>query len=320
MSPVRIGLIGAGAMGTLHARVIATSVAAELAWVADPSEAGYRVAERYGSRWIPEPDFGSVDAVVVAAPTHLHHHVALEVIRSGLPMLLEKPLTDDYDRSVEVVEAARRAGSVLMCGFVERFNPAVRTALDIATAPVHASTVRHSPYQERILTGVALDLLIHDIDILMRLFAADPTIVQGMHGYFDPRSVAGREDMVEVSMRFPGGELATASVSRIAQRKVRILRVVELGRAIDVDLLRQSVTVYRHIEESSADQDSGYRQQTIIEIPVIRYQGEPLQLQLQHFVDLVVGAGDPAAELESLLPPHRVVARVGESAGSLVGV
>jgi predicted dehydrogenase len=320
MSGVRIGLIGAGAMGALHARVVATSVGAELAWVADPSEAGYRVAERYGSRWIPEPELGSVDAVVVAAPTHLHHQVALEMIRSAVPMLLEKPLTDDYARSVEVVEAARRAGSVLMCGFVERFNPAVRTAIDIAAAPVHASTVRHSPYQERILTGVALDLLIHDVDILMRLFGAEPAAVQGMHGYVDPRSVVGREDMVEVSMRFPGGELATASVSRIAQRKVRILRIVELGRAIDVDLLRQSVTVYRHIEESIAEQDSGYRQQTIIEIPVIRHQGEPLQLQLQHFLGLIAGTVDPTAELDSLLPPHQVVARVGESAGSLAGV
>jgi predicted dehydrogenase len=320
MSPVRIGLIGAGSMGALHARVIATSSAAELAWVADPSDVGYRVAERYGSTWIAEPDLGSVDAVVVAAPTHLHHQVALDVIRAGVPMLLEKPLTDDYERSVEIVEAARRAGSVLMCGFVERFNPAVRTALDIATTPVHASTVRHSPYQDRILTGVALDLLIHDVDMLMRLFGADPVVVHGMHGYFDPRSLSGREDMVEVSMRFPGGELATASVSRVSQRKVRILRIVELGRAIDVDLLRQSVTVYRHIEESSADQDSGYRQQTIIEIPVIRHQGEPLQLQLQHFLGLIAGSGDPALELDSLLPPHRVVARVGESAGTLVGV
>jgi hypothetical protein len=96
-------------------------------------------------------------------------------------------------------------------------------------------------------------------------------------------------------------------------------RYLLLGSAA-LDLLRQSVTVYRHIEESSADQDSGYRQQTIIEIPVIRHQGEPLQLQLQHFLGLIAGSGDPALELDSLLPPHRVVARVGESAGTLVGV
>lgn len=317
MSPVRIGVIGAGSMGALHARVIATSAGAELAWVADPSVAGYRVAERYGSRWIPEPELGSVDAVVVAAPTHLHHEVALEVIAAGVPMLLEKPLTDAYDRSVEVVDAARRAGTVLTCGFVERFNPAVRTALDIVTEPVHASTVRHSPYQERVLTGVALDLLIHDVDMLMRLFGGEPNEVQGLHGYFDPRSRSGCEDLVDVAMRFAGGGLATASVSRIAQRKVRVVRIVELGRAIDVDLLRQSVTVYRHIEESSADQDSGYRQQTIIEIPVIRHQGEPLQLQLQHFIGLVDGTLDPAAELDSLLPPHHVVARVASTAETL---
>ena len=88
MSRLRIGLIGAGSMGALHARVVAGSENAELAWVADPNDLGRRVADRFGSVWIPEPDFATVDAVIVATPTHLHHRVALDVIAAGLPMLL----------------------------------------------------------------------------------------------------------------------------------------------------------------------------------------------------------------------------------------
>ncbi len=307
MSPLRIGLVGAGSMGAFHARVVANADCAELAWVADPDESRRTVAERYGSKWIPEPDLGSVDAVVVATPTHLHREIALEVIAAGLPLLLEKPLADSLAVSTELVEAARAAGTVLMCGLVERFNPAVRTVNDIVREPVHASAVRHSPYAERVKTGVAQDLLIHDVDMLMRLFGSEPVVAHSMRASFDARSGTGADDMVEATLRFDTGALATASVSRLAQRKVRILRVMELGRAIDVDLMRQSITVYRHVEHSVSIDDAGYQQQTIIEIPVLQHQGEPLMLQLQHFVALADGRADAEAELASLLPAHRLV-------------
>ena len=275
--------------------------------MADPDESRRSIAERYGSKWIPEPDLGSVDAVVVATPTHLHRDIALEVIAAGLPMMLEKPLAHSLAVSTEIVEAARAAGSVLMCGFVERFNPAVRTVIDIVREPVHASAVRHSPYLDRVKTGVAQDLLIHDVDMLMRLLGGEPVAAQSMTAIFDARSVVGADDMVEATMRFASGAIATASVSRLAQRKVRILRVLETGRAIDVDLMRQSITVYRHIEHSVSIDHAGYQQQTIIEIPVLQHQGEPLMLQLHHFVALADGRGDREAELASLLPAHRLV-------------
>lgn len=307
MSPLRIGLVGAGSMGAFHARVVANADCAELAWVADPDESRRTLAERYGSKWIPEPDLGSVDAVVVATPTHLHREIALEVIAAGLPLLLEKPLAESLAVSTEIVEAARSAGTVLMCGLVERFNPAVRTVNDIVREPVHASAVRHSPYADRVKTGVAQDLLIHDVDMLMRLFGSEPVVAHSMRASFDARSGTGADDMVEATLRFDTGALATASVSRLAQRKVRILRVMELGRAIDVDLMRQSITVYRHVEHSVSIDDAGYQQQTIIEIPVLQHQGEPLMLQLQHFVALADGRADATAELASLLPAHRLV-------------
>jgi predicted dehydrogenase len=314
MSTLRIGLVGGGSMGAFHARVVANSDCAELAWVADPDESRRGIAERYGSKWIPEPDLGSVDAVVVAPPTHLHREVALEVIAAGMPLLLEKPLAESLAVSTEIVDAARAAGTVLMCGFVERFNPAVRTLNDIVREPVHASAVRHSPYADRVKTGVAQDLLIHDVDMLMRLFGSEPVAAHSMTAIFDGRSGAGADDMVEATLRFGTGALATASVSRLAQRKVRILRVMEMGRAIDVDLMRQSITVYRHIEHSMSIDDAGYQQQTIIEIPVLQHLGEPLMLQLQHFVALAEGRGDIEAELASLLPAHRLVEQLASPA------
>lgn len=311
---VRIGLIGAGTMGGLHARVVATSERTELAWIADPNPATQATADRYSTRWVPEPELGVVDAVIIAAPTQLHRDLALDVVEQGFPLLLEKPIADTYAGVVEVVEAAQKRGQVLMCGLLERFNAAVRTAADIARAPLHVSTVRHSPYSERIRTGVASDLLIHDIDLVLRLFGETPSASSGHFGFFDPRSMEASEDVADATMQFGGGQLASLSVSRISQHKVRSVRITELGRVIEVDLLRQDITVLRHVQEATFDEDAGYRQQTIIDIPVVRYTGEPLQLQLNHFLGLLDGTGDPAAELATLLPPHAVLRDVTESA------
>ena len=317
---VRIGLIGAGSMGSLHARVIATNPATELAWIADPDETvGKAVADRYSSRWVAEPLTSGVDAVVVASPTQFHFEHALQIIGSGIPLLVEKPLADKYAESVSIVEAADAHGVALMCGLLERFNPAVRTALEIAKETLHVATTRHSPYADRIRTGVASDLLIHDVDVVIRLFNAEPSGVSGHYGYFEPRSGATSEDVAECTMRFSGGQIAVLSVSRIAQHKVRTLTISELGRVIEVDLLRQVITVYRNVQGAGYDEEAGYSQQTIIDIPVIRHSGEPLQLQLAHFLALIDGRGDEAAERETLLAPHRVLHAIATAASDASG-
>lgn len=305
-------------MGALHARVVATGSDTALAWVVDPDEArGRELAGRYGSQWRPDVQFDAVDAVIVAAPTQFHHEIAISILDAGLPLLLEKPLGDSIDECREIVELARSNGGVLMCGLLERFNPAVRTAADIARDPLHVTTRRHSPYAERIRTGVAGDLLIHDIDMVLRLFGSEPETYACTFGYFESRSVTGSEDVADATLGLSGGRIASLSVSRIAQTKVRSLVVSELGRSIEVDLLRQSITVYRDAGSSDFHEDAGYTQQTIIDIPVIRHLGEPLQLQLEHFCDLIRGDADPTVEIDSLLPPHEVLHRLATTAATL---
>jgi predicted dehydrogenase len=312
---LRVGLIGAGSMGSLHARVLAGSAATELAWIADPDRtAGERLAERFASRWVPEPDISRLDGIVIAAPTEFHHGYAIAVVDAGLPLLVEKPIADSLAHVEEVIETSRQRDTVLMCGLLERFNPAVRTATEIARDPLHVTTVRHSPYAERIRTGVASDLLIHDIDLVVRLMGQPPSGVTGHYGYFEPRSETTSEDVAEAMLRFADGQIATLSVSRIAQHKIRSLRIAELGRVIDADLVRQSITIYRHVQEAGFDEEAGYRQQTIIDIPIIRHPGEPLQLQLAHFVNLIEGRADPALERDALLLPHQLIDQIGSTA------
>jgi predicted dehydrogenase len=308
---IRVGVIGAGSMGALHARVVRTCQATELAWVSDPNAViGQAVAERFATIYQPEPDLDVVDAVIIATPTQHHQELGLAVMSCGLPLLMEKPLSQRLDEAVALVERAEGAGIPFACGFLERFNPAIRTALDIVDWPMHLRTVRHSPYVERIRTGVASDLLIHDADIAVRLFGGRPTSVAGHAGYFHPKSEPESEDVIEASLMFAEGQVASLSASRMSQRKVRELVITEADRLLEVDLLRQDLTIYRHISDSAtSDEDGlGYRQQTIIDIPVVRHLGEPLLLQLEHFVDLINGDADIDLERNSLLAPHAVVA------------
>lgn len=317
---LRVGLVGAGTMGSLHARVLSQSALTDLAWIADPSEAnGSAAARRFDTRWIERMDVGTVDAIVIASSTETHPDLALEVLDAGLPLLVEKPLADSLEDSLRIADAAAAADVPLMCGLLERFNPAIRTAMEFLDAPVAASSIRHSPYVARIRTGVASDLLIHDLDAMLRIFgSADTAAVRGLFGFIHPDSDPGSEDIAEAILTFPSGAIATSSASRIAQRKVRTLTIQEADREISIDLLRQDITIYRHVDHAAADDATGlgYRQQTVIEIPMIKFQAEPLAAQLESFVDLVAGNRDLAAERDGLLAPHIALDQVRRSATS----
>lgn len=305
-----VALVGCGSMGRNHARVIATGARTTLTTVIDPDErVGRGIAENYSASWAPDLNgLGDVDAVVVAAPTEYHHGIAIPLIEAGLPLLIEKPLCPSIQDTEALIAASAKAGTPLMCGLLERFNPAVMVAMSMADNPLHVRTERHSPYAPRIKTGVAWDLLVHDVDLVVRAFGGDaPDRVEVAVGQYHPSSLPGAEDVVETVMHFGDG-IAISSVSRIGQKKSRMMVLWELDKMIEVDLLRRGVTVYRHSHvEASSEGGSGFRQSTEIEIPEI-IGAEPLVTQLDHFVDLVDGKIDMAAERSSILPAHSVVA------------
>lgn len=296
-------------MGSLHARVISEHDGCELTWVADPaSDAAELLTDRYGGTPIGTPDYSGVDGVVVASPTETHAAVAAEVIAARRPLLLEKPVAGSLQETIEVVRASETAGVPLMCGLLERFNPAVRTAFSIAAEPVQMLSVRHSPYAERIRTGVAWDLAIHDVDLALRLFGEPAARVCAVVGQVHPSSDPGSEDTIGVMFSTAAGQTADISASRISQRKIRTLTIVELDRLIEVDLIRRDITIHRHLGHELAEVDGlGYRQQSIIEVPVVRFVGEPLALQLSHFLGLVAGTVDADEERSTILPAHEVI-------------
>ena len=152
MSAKRIALIGAGSMGRNHARVIAENPSAVLATIVDPfAETGEAVASQYGARWVPELELGDIDAVVVAASTEHHFRIAKEIIDAGLPLLVEKPICPSFAQTQEILGAAEKSGTPIMCGFLERYNPAIIVAKKMIDEPLYARADRHSSYAPRII-------------------------------------------------------------------------------------------------------------------------------------------------------------------------
>ncbi|NUS73350.1 MAG: Gfo/Idh/MocA family oxidoreductase [Corynebacteriales bacterium] len=308
---LRTALFGAGVMGSFHARVISNSSRCELAVVIDPNEeTGRALAARYEATWQPNADtLPGIDAAVVAAPTEFHHKLVVPLLEDGIPTLVEKPVSGRMSEAEEMVRLAAKRHTPFMCGFVERFNPAVRTIAALLNEPMHIATVRHSPYANRIQTGVGWDLLIHDVDTCLRFAGASPVEVSEGLGRFHPKSLAGEEDIADAVMTFDTGLVASVSANRISQRKVRSLVVTELDRTIEADLIRRDVTIYRHVS-SNFQQDRSYRQQTIIEIPELVTSAEPLAGQLEHFVNIIDGVHDLDVERKSILPAHHVIDRI----------
>ena len=309
MAAHRVALVGAGTMGSHHARVIAQSPRAELAVLVDPrASVGSAAAERFGTRWAPElPSLEGIDAVVVAAATEAHHELAVQVLSQDTPLLIEKPVSDSLLKTREIVDLAEQRDLPLLCGLLERYNPAVMTAREFIENPLHITAARHSPYAPRIRTGVAWDLLVHDVDLAITLVGAAPTSVDARLGYFHPESAERAEDVAETLLGFESGAIAQVSASRIGQRKIRQLSVYEADRLAEIDLLRRDVTVYHHVSEAAVDEGRGYRQQTIIEIPELVTSQEPLTTQFGHFLDVIEGTVSAAAERATILPSHEVI-------------
>ncbi|WP_454129859.1 Gfo/Idh/MocA family protein [Microbacterium aurum] len=312
MASLRIALVGAGSMGRNHARIIAENPDADLAVIVDPFESsGAPVAETYGATWLADvSELRGVDAVVVAASTEHHYDLATRIVGEGLPLLVEKPVCPSLSQTLEILELSEKKGTPIMCGFLERYNPAVMAAMKMVDAPLYARADRHSPYAPRIKTGVAWDLLVHDVDLLSQFFGgSEPEKINVEVGQYHPSSVPGAEDVVDVSLRFSQGGIASASASRLGQRKVRSLLIQTLESMVEVDLLRRGVTLYRHttVSEDRAG-GAGYRQATEMEVPEITGR-EPLATQFSRFLDLVEGKADADEERRSILPAHRIVER-----------
>jgi predicted dehydrogenase len=298
-------------MGTNHARVSAQLRGAEIAYVVDADQdKATIVATACGAKAVSDwravaDDF---EAAIVALPSELHAEVGLALIEAGKDVLIEKPVATSVADGEALVAAAEAAGVILAVGHVERFNPAVLELDGLVREPLHLSTARISPYSPRITTGVVLDLMIHDLDIVRSLAGAEVLRVAAVCR----RQLSGTEDLASAVLEFANGVTADLTVSRIGQQKIRTLAITEPDRYVAVDLLRQDVTINRvdHAEYVSAE-GSRYRQTGMVEIPFLEHRGEPLALEQQAFVRAVATRTPPRVTgrdgVEALRLAHQVL-------------
>lgn len=248
MNPIRMGVIGAGHLGRIHAKLLAATQGATLVGVSDPSAANRdRVAESFG---VPAyEDFGTlmpeIDAAVVASPTPTHASIVRTLLEAGKHVLCEKPLTiDPYDADM-LAAIARRKRLTLQVGHVERFNPAFVALGDLAKDVKYVEATRASSFPGRCLdVGVVMDLMIHDLDLVLSM---TDSAVRSVHAS-GVAVVSSHEDIAEARIEFESGLVANLKASRISTGACRQMQVFGPGGFAEIDFQTPSIGVIRPSE------------------------------------------------------------------------
>jgi len=239
---LKLAVVGVGHLGRIHARLAAGLPEAELVAVVDPSrEARETVAETTGAQPVAEyrDVLGQVDAAVVATPTRTHLQVAGDLIRGGLHVLVEKPIAPSFSEAEELVKVARRMQAVLQVGHVERFNPGFVSVQGKALAPKLIEARRHSPFTFRSTdVGVVMDLMIHDIDIILSLVGSTVVNVEAL----GISVMGGHEDMVSARLKFANGAEAHLSASRTSYQPARQMNIYADSGFASIDFAERRAT------------------------------------------------------------------------------
>jgi predicted dehydrogenase len=284
----RVAVVGAGQFGRNHVRVAAQSPRCDLVAVVD-SDASRASEAAAANGCAALTDFrelaGKADAAVVAVPTCEHARIGCALMEAGLDVLVEKPIAADLAGAAALIDCAACHGRILQVGHLERFNPAVVALENAVTLPLFFEIHRLSLFSPRSLdVDVVLDLMIHDIDILLNL-ARSPLEEVRAAGI----SVLSRKvDIANVRLQFANGCVANLTASRVSTEKVRKLRLFQPRQYISLDYGRQSAAAFTVGDG---------RQISYQELPVIR--AEPLVLQLDAFLDSVETRSRPKLDGES---------------------
>jgi predicted dehydrogenase len=327
MAPsIKVAVAGAGSLGKEHVRIyaeLARTGGVELTGVYDADPAtGQKIAAKNGVH-----AFGSLaeaaaasDAVNVVTPTHTHFELAKTLLEQGKHVLIEKPMTDNAAQAGELVELARRKNCVLQVGHVERFNPIFKYLETVATHPRFIETHRLSPYPARSTDiGVVLDLMIHDLDIVLAFVKSPVTSVDAV----GVPVLSATEDIANARLRFASGCVANLTVSRVAYERMRKIRVFSGGpnatpSYVSLDYRAQNGYIYRIARDGEQESSilkkvlaaklgvgkdstivSEFGGKRIVREAVPIEKVEPLKVELQSFIECIHARQTPLVSGES---------------------
>jgi predicted dehydrogenase len=307
--PTRVAVVGVGHFGLNHARIYAAMPGVDLVAVADPAEERCAaVGDQYGARSVADhTQVGDVDAVSIAVPTVRHADIACWFLERGIPVLVEKPLADSVGAAQRIVEAARKSGTFVGVGHVERFNPVVVAAADLGIRPLFIECHRLNPFSFRATdVGVVHDLMIHDLDIILHFVGSKVLRVDAV----GIGILSEHEDIANVRLTFANGAVANVTASRVAVQTMRKIRVFSPDSYISLDygeregvIFKKSpkltLDVVRRISEDPASLADLRGKESVFSellhsetIPLPEH--DPLEKELANFIGAVREGGRPA--------------------------
>jgi len=332
---IRLGVVGVGHLGSHHARLYSelarrSDGQCQFVGVFDTDNARTRaIAEKHGGATFANLDEmgDSVDAVSVATPTETHFAVARKFIERGKHVLIEKPITDNLREAEELVSLARRKRCVMQVGHVERFNPVMRYLNEVLTEAAFIEVHRLSPYPGRSMDiGVVLDLMIHDLDIVLALVKSPLVSIDAV----GIPVLSESEDIANARLKFANGCVANITASRVSaerMRKIRVFGRTQRGAAyISLDYMKQEGQIYRMASDDARESSllkkllagkdativSEFAGKKIVREPVPIEHDEPLKLELQHFIESIRLHHDPLVTGEAAKQALEVAMEITE--------
>lgn len=303
----RIGVIGTGHIGRLHSRILSEVAPGEFACVYDTNlDAARDVAKAHGVLATASMDefIATVDAATVATPTPFHFEIGKRLLEAGRHVLIEKPITENTSDARALVEIARKHKLALQVGHVERFNPVLSALETRLNHPRFIESHRLSPYPNRSTEiGVVLDLMIHDLEIILHLVRSPLLSVDAV----GVPVLSVSEDIANARLHFANGCIANLTVSRVSPERLRKIRVFQEDCYLSLDYMRQEGFVYRMAEEHRKESSlltklfasgdttivSEFAGRKILREPVPIEKGEPLKRELTDFIRCAKAGAEP---------------------------
>ncbi|MGI0483679.1 Gfo/Idh/MocA family oxidoreductase [Geminocystis sp. CENA526] len=317
-NPLKIGVIGVGNMGQHHTRVLSLLKDVELVGIADVNvERGLDIASKYRVHFFENylEMLPHVEAVCIAAPTRLHHQVGLECLNAGVHVLIEKPIAASIAEAESLVNAAASTNCILQVGHIERFNPAFQELSKVLKTENLLALEAHrmSPYADRANdVSVVLDLMIHDLDLLLELAGSPVTKLSATGSRVSESKYL---DYVTATLNFANGIVATVTASKVTHQKTRRIVAHCKSSLTEADFLNNEILIHRQTTANYTT-DYGqilYRQDGLIE-KVYTSNIEPLHAELEHFVSCVRGGNQPSVGGEQALKALKLASYIEQLA------
>ncbi len=298
---VKVGVIGVGYLGQHHARIYSELDEAELVGVVDiDKKKADTFASKYGCESFADyrDILGKVDALSIVTPTTSHYSVALACLKSGKDILIEKPITVTIEDADELIAASKNKDCIIQVGHLERFNPAMLAVSEMVKEPLFIESERLSPFLGRGTdVDVTLDLMIHDIDIILSLTGLPVKEIRAVGA----KVLTDKIDVAKAWLEFENGCSALATVSRLSPEKQRRLKIFQKDSYISVDY--QSCEIRRHIREGER-----------ISYDVIKPENkEPLKEELKDFIRCIKGRRRPKVSADEGRNALKVVLEISNS-------